>query len=74
LKNEDLDQLPDDPDDLQAIFRLWLVPQRDRTAPSSSWTASVAVSCAKESIREIRINSNPFSQNSIARVSAQSRS
>jgi hypothetical protein len=62
LKNEDLDQLPDDPDDLQADLEALAGPA---AGPSGAQFFVDGFSGGqlppKSSIREIRINSNPFS-------------
>lgn len=62
LKNEDLDQLPDDPDDLQADLAALAGPA---AGPNGAQFFIDGFSGGqlppKSSIREIRINSNPFS-------------
>jgi hypothetical protein len=62
LKNEDLDALPDDPDDLQADLQALAGPA---AGPNGAQFFVDGFSGgqlpAKSSIREIRINSNPFS-------------
>jgi hypothetical protein len=62
LKNEDLDQLPDDPDDLQADLLAMAGPS---AGPNGAQFFIDGFSGGqlppKSSIREIRINSNPFS-------------
>jgi hypothetical protein len=62
LKNEDLDALPDDPDDLQADLQALAGPA---AGPNGAQFFVDGFSGGqlppKSSIREIRINSNPFS-------------
>src|SRR6185312_14950682 len=62
LKEEDLDQLPDDPDDLQADLEALAGPA---AGPNGAQFFVDGFSGGqlppKSSIREIRINSNPFS-------------
>ncbi len=62
LKNEDLDALPDDPDDLQADLEALAGPA---AGPNGAQFFVDGFSGGqlppKSSIREIRINSNPFS-------------
>jgi hypothetical protein len=62
LKNEDLDMLPDDPDDLQADLQALAGPA---AGPNGAQFFVDGFSGGqlppKSSIREIRINSNPFS-------------
>jgi len=62
LKNEDLESLPDDPDDLQADLQALAGPA---AGPNGAQFFVDGFSGgqlpAKSSIREIRINSNPFS-------------
>ena len=62
LKQEDLDALPDDPDDLQADLEALAGPS---AGPGGSQIFIDGFTGGrlppKESIREIRINSNPFS-------------
>ena len=62
LKNEDLDMLPDDPDDLQADLQALAGPA---SGPNGAQFFVDGFSGGqlppKSSIREIRINSNPFS-------------
>ena len=62
LKNEDLEQLPDDPDDLQADLQALAGPS---AGPNGAQFFVDGFSGGqlppKSSIREIRINSNPFS-------------
>jgi hypothetical protein len=62
LKNEDLDMLPDDPDDLQADLQALAGPA---AGPNGAQFFIDGFSGGqlppKSSIREIRINSNPFS-------------
>ncbi len=62
LKDQDLDQLPDDPDDLQADLEALAGPA---AGPSGAQFFVDGFSGGqlppKSSIREIRINSNPFS-------------
>ena len=62
LKNEDLDELPDDPDDLQADLTALAGPA---AGPNGAQFFIDGFSGGqlppKSSIREIRINSNPFS-------------
>jgi hypothetical protein len=62
LKKEDLDALPDDPDDLQADLQALAGPS---AGPGGNQIFIDGFSGGrlppKESIREIRINSNPFS-------------
>jgi len=62
LKNEDLDQLPDDPDDLQSDLAALAGPA---AGPNGAQFFVDGFSGGqlppKSSIREIRINSNPFS-------------
>jgi hypothetical protein len=62
LKNEDLDSLPDDPDDLQADLQALAGPA---AGPNGAQFFVDGFSGGqlppKSSIREIRINSNPFS-------------
>ncbi len=62
LKNEDLEQLPDDPDDLQADLQALAGPA---AGPNGAQFFVDGFSGGqlppKSSIREIRINSNPFS-------------
>ena len=62
LKNEDLDALPDDPDDLQADLEALAGPA---SGPNGAQFFVDGFSGGqlppKSSIREIRINSNPFS-------------
>ncbi|MEP6714739.1 MAG: TonB-dependent receptor [Terriglobia bacterium] len=62
LKNEDLDNLPDDPDDLQADLQALAGPA---AGPNGAQFFVDGFSGGqlppKSSIREIRINSNPFS-------------
>lgn len=62
LKQEDLDALPDDPDDLQADLQALAGPS---AGPGGNQVYIDGFSGGrlppKESIREIRINSNPFS-------------
>ncbi|HZL56473.1 MAG TPA: TonB-dependent receptor, partial [Bryobacteraceae bacterium] len=62
LKNEDLDALPDDPDDLQADLQALAGPA---SGPNGAQFFVDGFSGGqlppKSSIREIRINSNPFS-------------
>jgi len=65
LKKEDLDALPDDPDDLQADLQALAGPAADRVGIRfyiDGFTGGRLP--PKESIREIRINSNPFSGSS----------
>ncbi len=62
LKKEDLDSLPDDPDDLQADLQALAGPSGGPSGPQiyvDGFTGGRLP--PKESIREIRINSNPFS-------------
>lgn len=62
MKNEDLDSLPDDPDDLQADLQALAGPA---AGPNGAQFFVDGFSGGqlppKSSIREIRINSNPFS-------------
>ena len=62
LKNEDLESLPDDPDDLQADLQALAGPA---AGPNGAQFFVDGFSGGqlppKSSIREIRINSNPFS-------------
>src|SRR5262249_16252279 len=62
LKQEDLDALPDDPDDLQADLQ---APAGPAAGPGGNQIYIDGFTGGrlppKESIREIRINSNPFS-------------
>lgn len=62
LKQEDLDALPDDPDDLQADLQALAGPS---AGPGGNQIFIDGFSGGrlppKESIREIRVNSNPFS-------------
>jgi hypothetical protein len=62
LKDEDLDQLPDDPDDLQSDLEALAGPaQGPNGAQFFVDGFSGGQLPPKSSIREIRINSNPFS-------------
>ena len=61
IRGTDLEALSDDPDDLAAELRRWPDPRPGRMAGPSLSMDSAAVVPPKDSIREIRINQNPFS-------------
>ena len=62
IRGKELEALSDDRDDLAADLLRWPVPPRDRMAARFTSMVSPAAACRpKSSIREIRINQNPFS-------------
>ena len=62
LRGEDLAALPDDPDDLSDALQALAGPGAGPNGgPSTSMASAAASFPPKESIREIRINQNPFS-------------
>jgi len=63
LREKELAALSDDPDELQQNYKPWPVPAQDRMADKiyiDGFTGGTMP--PKASIREVRINSNPFSR------------
>src|SRR5256886_10241504 len=71
ISGRDLDALPDDPDELAAALQALAGPS---IGPNGGQIFIDGLSCGtmppKESIREIRINQNPFSAETISRPRA----
>ena len=64
LGKTELEALPDDPDDLAADLQALAGPAAGPNGDSSMWTDSRRRLPAKQSIREVRVNQNPFAAQS----------